>query len=131
MVVRSAPNLYLMRINRVSGRRLCMSRGCTFKNEVFKDRRVRTGLTQDEFAKTIGMSKSQISRIETGGHTPYMRTIGLLAQAVGVDRDVLVEYDADRRINSENAEKIGEAQRDWDRRVAEEGGTYELDDGGT
>lgn len=60
-----------------------------------------------------------------------MRTIGLLAQAVGVDRDVLVEYDADRRINSENAEKIGEAQRDWDRRVAEEGGTYELDDGGT
>lgn len=39
MVVRSAPNLYLMRINRVSGRRLCMSRGYTFKNEVFKDRR--------------------------------------------------------------------------------------------
>lgn len=98
-----------------------MGRGYTFKNEEFKDLRVRTGMTQEETADVVGMSKSQISRIEKGAHNPYMKTIIRLAEAVGVDRDRLVQYDSDARITEENLKKVGEAQAEWEQRAEETG----------
>lgn len=94
-----------------------MGRGYTFRNERFKDLRVRSGMTQDELAQAVGMSKSQISRIENGGHNPYQRTIARLAGALGVERDELIQYDSDTRLSAENREKVGEAQREWERKA--------------
>ncbi len=50
--------------------------------------RRRAGLTQAELAKRIGTTQAAITRLETGRFLPAVRTLGRLAQALGVTFEV-------------------------------------------
>ncbi len=41
--------------------------------------RMDAGLTQEEFAKKLGTTKSAISRLESGHHAPSVKTLGNIA----------------------------------------------------
>ncbi len=55
-----------------------------------KKRRKRSLLTQQEVADAVGMSKSEISRIENGRHRPYFNTVKKIAAALGADPEEFV-----------------------------------------
>ena len=47
------------------------------------DARKRTGLTQKELAERTGIAQSDISKFETGGGNPSLRTLQRLAAGMG------------------------------------------------
>ncbi len=49
------------------------------------------GLTQDELAGKVGSKPAYISQIETGRHTPGLKLIGRIAEALDVTIDDLVD----------------------------------------
>ena len=48
------------------------------------------GMTPDTLAKKTGLSKSYLNEIEKGKKFPKIEKIGLLAEALGIDRDILI-----------------------------------------
>ena len=48
------------------------------------DARRRTGLTQKQLAERTGISQSDISKFETGGGNPSLRTLQRLAAGMGM-----------------------------------------------
>jgi ribosome-binding protein aMBF1 (putative translation factor) len=47
------------------------------------DARIENGWTQKELAEKCGLRQSNISRLETGGSSPTLKTIQLLAKGLG------------------------------------------------
>jgi transcriptional regulator with XRE-family HTH domain len=45
--------------------------------------RMRAGISQEELARRVGTTKSAISRLESGRHTPNVETLQRIAEAVG------------------------------------------------
>ena len=60
-----------------------------FKN-VFRKLRLAAGLTQDELAKKLGISRSRIGMYETGKREPDYETLELIADFFNVDTDYLL-----------------------------------------
>lgn len=58
-----------------------------------KIREARTAqlLTQEEVAHEAGLSVAQISRIESGQHTPRVKSLKKIAAALGLDPHDLIE----------------------------------------
>ena len=48
------------------------------------DARKRTGLTQQQLAEKTGISQSDISKFETGGGNPSIKTLQRLAAGMGM-----------------------------------------------
>ena len=60
-------------------------------NGKLKRAREKRLMTQEELAKSTGISVTSISRIENGAHKPRFSTIKKLAAALGVEPEKLVE----------------------------------------
>lgn len=60
-----------------------------FKN-IFKQLRIASGLTQAEFSKRIGISRSTIGMYETGAREPDFETLEKIADFFNVDVDYLL-----------------------------------------
>lgn len=60
-----------------------------FQN-VFKTLRLAKGLTQDELAKSLGVSRSTIGMYENGSRNPDFETLELIADYFNVDTDYLL-----------------------------------------
>lgn len=60
-----------------------------FKN-VFKKLRLAAGLTQEQLAKRLGISRSRIGMYETGNREPDFETLELIADFFNVDVDYLI-----------------------------------------
>lgn len=59
-----------------------------FKN-VFKSLRIKEGLTQDELAKKLGISRSTVSMYERGEREPDFETLEIIADFFNVDMNYL------------------------------------------
>ena len=61
-------------------------------------RRLRTqrGLTQEKLTELAGLDKNYVTEAERGKANPTLRTIGRLADVLGVDIAALVQGDCDR-----------------------------------
>ena len=70
----------------------------------FKDARVQSRLTQEEFAAVVGMSPKAISAIENGLYTPNFKVISIMKKKLGVSYDYLIdgELTNTRQLLSEN-----------------------------
>ena len=55
-----------------------------------RQRRVLAGLTQGQFAKKIGMDRSNLCRLEGGFHMPDLVTVWKVASTLGVSIDKLL-----------------------------------------
>lgn len=59
-------------------------------HNVFKQLRIASGLTQAEFSKRIGISRSTIGMYETGAREPDFETLEKIADFFNVDIDYLL-----------------------------------------
>ena len=59
-------------------------------NNVFKQLRLSSGMTQEELAKRLGVSRSTIGMYETGARTPDADTLEKIADLFNVDVDYLL-----------------------------------------
>lgn len=50
-----------------------------------RELRTHRGLTQAELARRMGITEGNVSRLETGGRAPSLRTIARVAAALGVE----------------------------------------------
>ncbi len=53
--------------------------------------RLRRFMSQEEFAKFVGLSRDHLGRIERNEHEPHLSTIKKIAEALGVDPNELVD----------------------------------------
>ncbi len=58
-----------------------------------KEQRIRRFMTQDQFAKRIGISSRQLVRIERNDVDPRFSTITKIAERLGMEPDDLVDRD--------------------------------------
>ena len=58
-----------------------------------KEQRIRRFMTQEQFAKLIGISPRQLARIERNDVDPRFSTIIKIAERLGVEPDDLVDRD--------------------------------------
>ena len=58
-----------------------------------KEQRIRRFMTQEQFAKLIGISSRQLVRIERNDVDPRFSTITKIAERLGVEPDDLVDCD--------------------------------------
>lgn len=70
----------------------------------FKELRKALGLTQEEFAEKIGLSRSYINLIEMGKKNPADRTIRDICRTFKVDYDWLVYGDGDEMFADDNGD---------------------------
>ena len=54
----------------------------------FKELRLRKGLTQDQIASLLGVSKSRISMYETGNRRPSFEMLELISDFFNVDMNI-------------------------------------------
>lgn len=59
-------------------------------HNIFKQLRIASGLTQSEFSKRIGISRSTIGMYETGAREPDFETLEKIADFFNVDIDYLI-----------------------------------------
>ncbi|MEH1128720.1 helix-turn-helix domain-containing protein [Micromonospora sp. CPCC 206061] len=64
------------------------ARASLMLGQLVHDRRVELGLTQTELAERAGMTRPQLSRLESGGATPTVPLLARLAAALNADLDV-------------------------------------------
>lgn len=84
-------------------------------NHLFQARK-RRGLSQEEVAETLGVSRQTISKWETGETLPDIRQSKRLAALYGVTLDELIDFDAGVREIQEVIERTTEetsAKIDW------------------
>lgn len=60
--------------------------------------RLERGLTQKELAELVGMSASEVSRLELVAKRPYIRTLHRLADGLGVNMTDLFPVDSRARV---------------------------------
>ena len=58
-----------------------------------QSRRKMVGLTQEQLAERLGVSRQTVTKWETGDSTPDLANAGALAEALDVSLDALVGYD--------------------------------------
>jgi len=73
----------------------------SFKNKLY-DLRIKNNITQDELAKRIGVSRQAISKWERGEGLPDLYNSTLLAKALGVTVDELVNKEIEYNNSSYN-----------------------------
>jgi transcriptional regulator with XRE-family HTH domain len=88
------------------------ARGYGFKAGALRSRRIRLRLTQRDLAERVGISTSQVSRLEVGTHIPHFKTIERIAGAVGLDPDALIDYGDDEPSPDSAAEPAKSVDRD-------------------
>jgi len=64
------------------------ARAALLLGQMVHDRRVEIGLTQAELADRAGMTRPQLSRLESGGATPTVPLLARLAAALEADLDI-------------------------------------------
>jgi len=64
------------------------------KNHV-RERRLRQGLTQEELARSVGVSRQSINSIERGRYIPSLPLALRFAQVFGCSTDELFELEED------------------------------------
>lgn len=62
--------------------------------ENIQSRRKMMGLTQEQLAERLGVSRQTVTKWETGESTPDLANAGALAEVLEVSLDALVAYDA-------------------------------------
>jgi len=62
-----------------------------FGNKV-REIRLQKKMSQGDVAKILGVHRSYISGIERGTRNPSLITIGKIAKALGVSKDILVKF---------------------------------------
>lgn len=67
------------------------------------------GLTQDEFAARIGITKSALSRLESGVNNPGPQTLQLICQQFGVRRDWLTDGTGPMRVPIDDDDQLVDA----------------------
>lgn len=117
---------YSVRKFHAQNRRLRLAAYYEIKRDVVLDLRIRRRMTQEKLAKTAGVSKQTITRMETGPNVPQFDTIEKVATALGTDAESLIVYHT-----PENERRIEEAQRDWEQRAknGDESGEGDIDEG--
>lgn len=68
--------------------------GGRVKNHV-RERRLRQGLTQEELARSVGVSRQSINSIERGRYIPSLPLALRFAQVFGCSTDELFELEED------------------------------------
>ena len=71
----------------------------TFKEKVVKLRKMK-GLTQDEFASAVGVSRQAVQKWESGAVVPDLENLIKISKHFGISLDALV-MDSDTRITEE------------------------------
>ena len=77
-------------------------------NELLRKLRLEAGLTQEDLAGKIGLTRSAYTMIENGDRTPSLRTAKALADTLGVTVDQLIadsEETGAAAINAEGQEE--------------------------
>ena len=80
--------------------------------------RKRSGLSQENVAEKLGVSRQTISKWETGETLPDIRQSKGLAMLYHMTLDELIEYDIDERQVQEMIDSVGEeaqARIDWNK----------------
>jgi len=67
--------------------------------------REKRGFTQEKIANETGITRSVLSRYETGALEPNIETLGILADFYGVDLNWLLGTKGEQRINHAKIEK--------------------------
>lgn len=63
----------------------------------------KTGLSQDDFARSLGYDKSYISRIESGKQNLTIDTIQMLCKALNITiQDLFQQIEVDEKYNEKN-----------------------------
>lgn len=78
-------------------------------NQRIKQLRKEQGLTQDEFAARIGITKSSVSLLESGKNSPSTQTLQLICQQFGVRRDWLTDGTGPMRVPIESDDQLVDA----------------------
>lgn len=89
------------------------------------------GLTQDDLAERVGLSRTSITNVEQGRQKVLLHQVFLLAESLGVSPDALLPnmrvVQALPHIEQKLPKNLTGSQKDWVRRVvalsSEEGGT--------
>lgn len=119
MIAEVARTDYPVGTLRAHGRRLRLAAYYDIRRESVRGLRIQRMMTQDKLAKTAGVSKQTITRMESeggGGKTiPQFETIQKVAKALGTDATSLLVYHT-----PENERGIDDAQRDWEDRNEED-----------
>lgn len=55
---------------------------------LIRDQRIHKGMTQGQLAKLVKTAQPNIARIESGTHSPSIKTLKQIARALGVELDV-------------------------------------------
>jgi|GEM_PF-4511144 transcriptional regulator with XRE-family HTH domain len=63
-----------------------------------KEIRNRLNLTQDQFAKEMGISRSSLSQIEIGKFKPTLEILTLIARKYGIDANFLILDDSTKKL---------------------------------
>jgi len=59
--------------------------------KTLRAKRTERFMTQEEFAKFVGLSRDHLGRIERNEHEPHLSTIKKVADRLGVDPSELVD----------------------------------------
>jgi transcriptional regulator with XRE-family HTH domain len=98
---------------------------------LIRARRQTLGLTQEQLAEKVGLSRTSITNIEQGRQKILLHQLFLLAESLQVNPDVLLPTtraaDPERRIDDRLLEHLSDREKDWVRRIvvspAKKGGT--------
>jgi len=60
-----------------------------------RDLRLHLGLSQSELSRRTGIARPNLSRVESGKHSPNMETIGRISQGLKVNLVIHTHVDAD------------------------------------
>ena len=72
----------------------------------FKELRLRKGLTQDQIASLLGVSKSRISMYETGNRRPSFEMLELISDFFNVDMNILLGSDSSVFSSSDQVDSL-------------------------
>lgn len=67
-----------------------MCDGCSAVGKRIREMRLRTGITQESLAEKCGVNTSYIGQIERGERRPSLKTISMIADALGTDASMLL-----------------------------------------